>query len=386
MTAVEQTVAPSHPDSDEDAIASVETFNCRVQLPRPLLVGAARVTQRTYVVVRIRTTDGQEGVGYAFGRSLPVAHIIDSAFAPHLLGMDPRLPELVRHRLRDAYWQYADGPLFSVAVSAVDLALWDMLGKRLNAPLAELLGSMRAGVPICGVGGYTREGESDLEGLQAEMAEFLDLGCRAVKIPLGAEDPATDVKRLTAVREALGSRTMLVVDAFQGFRSLEDAVRRLRPLEPFDLSYVEDPFPMSLAPLASALRDRAGVLIGLGENASGSRAYRDLIAAGAIDVVRCDATVVGGVRDLLESAALVSTHGLELSTHVHPDVHVHFGAALGNLHAAGLEYMTPSQGLDGLHELLGTQLEIRHGAALVPDRPGLGIDWDWAAVERHADD
>jgi L-alanine-DL-glutamate epimerase-like enolase superfamily enzyme len=344
------------------------------------------VTQRTYVVVRIRTTGGQEGVGYAFGRSLPVAQLVDGALAPRLLGIDPRLPELVRHRLRDAYWQYADGPLFSVAVSAVDLALWDMLGKRLNAPLAELLGFRRTRVPICGVGGYTREGESHLEGLQAEMAEFLDLGCRAVKIPIGARDPATDVKRLTAVREALGSHTTLVVDAFQGFRSLEEAVRRLRPLEPFDLSYVEDPFPMSLAPLAAALRDRAGVLIGLGENASGSRAYRDLISVGAIDVVRCDATVVGGVRELLESAALASAHGLELSTHVHPDVHVHFGAALGNLHAAGLEYMTPRQGLDGLHELLGTQLEIRDGAALVPDRPGLGMDWDWAAVERHADD
>ena len=122
----------------------------------------------------------------------------------------------------------------------------------------------------------------------------------------------------------------------------------------------------------------------MGEGLSGHRTFYDLIATGAVDVVRCDATVVGGVREFMDTAALASARGLELSSHVHPSIHVHFGAALTNFHPGGLEYMDPASGLDGLHELLNSQLEIKDGNALVPDRPGLGLEWNWEAVARYA--
>jgi D-arabinonate dehydratase len=260
-----------------------------------------------------------------------------------------------------------------------------LLGKRLDAPIADLLGRWRNEVPVCGVGGYKRSGTTGLADLQDEMSSLLRLGCKAVKITIGGDDPATDVNRVAAAREVVGERCTLVVDAFRSFASLEDALRRLRPLEQFDLSYVEDPFPESLAPLAADLRRRTGMLIGLGETLSGHRAFRSLIDSGAVDVVRCDATVVGGVREFVATAALASASGLEFSGHVHPNVHVHFGAALTNLHPAGLEYMAPDSGLDGLDELLSTHLELHDGCALVPGRPGLGLDWDWAAVARHSD-
>ena len=112
------------------------------------------------------------------------------------------------------------------------------------------------------------------------------------------------------------------------FASLEDALRRIRLIEPYDISYVEDPFSESLAPLVADLRRRTGMLIGLGENLGGHRAFHQLIESGAVDVVRCDATVIGGVRELMAAASLASARGLEVSTHVHPHVHVHFGAAL----------------------------------------------------------
>jgi L-alanine-DL-glutamate epimerase-like enolase superfamily enzyme len=342
------------------------------------------VTRRTYDVIRVRTADGLEGAAYAFGRGLPVARIVEEALAPLLVGADPSFPELIRARVAGAYWPYGERGLFSVAASAVDLALWDLTGKRLGVPLADLLGRLRDEVPICGVGGYARQGGEDIAALQAAMAGFAGLGCKAFKITIGAEDPATDARRVAAAREVVGDDSALVVDAFRSFRSLEDALRRLRLLEPFDLSYVEDPFSESLASLVAELRRRTGMLIGLGENLGGHRAFRDLIESGAVDVVRCDATVVGGVRELMAAAALASARGLEVSTHVHPHVHVHFGAALGNLHPAGLEYIDPQSGLDAFHELLATQLELRDGSAVVPARPGLGLDFDWRAVERYA--
>ena len=367
-----------------DPIREVTCFSCSVPLPRPLVVGAATVTRRTYDVVRIRTDGGLEGSAYAFGRGLPIGRIVEEALAPLLVGADSCRPELVRKRLGDAHWPYAERGLFAVAASAVDLALWDLLGKRLDVPLTDLLGRWRDEVPLCAVGGYGGRRRSTLAELQEELVGFVALGCRAVKLTIGADDPATDARRLEAVREVLGAECTLVVDAFRSFTSLEDALRRLRLLEPFDLAYVEDPFSESLAPLVADLRRRSGMLIGLGESLSGHRAFRELIAAEAVDVVRCDATVVGGVREFLATAALASAAGLEISGHIQPGVHVHFGAALTNFHRAGLEYVPPGSGIDVFHELLATGLELRDGCAIVPERPGLGLDWDWDAVTRYS--
>ncbi len=357
---------------------------CSVPLPRPLAVGPMTVTRRTYEVLRIRTQDGIEGVAFAFGRGLPVARIVEDAFAPHLIGADPAVPELIRELVARANWPYAERGLFSVAASAVDLALWDVIGKRVGAPLADLLGRRRDAVPLCGVGGYSRQGGDDISALQQEMTAYAELGCKAFKVTIGVEDPATDARRVAAAREAIGDDAALVVDAFRSFASLEDALRRLRLIDPYDISYVEDPFSESLASLVADLRRRTGMLIGLGENLGGHRSIHQLIESGAVDVVRCDATVIGGVREFMASAALTSARGLEISTHVHPHVHVHFGAALGHLHPAGLEYLGPDTGLDAFHELLATQLEIKDGCAVVPNRPGLGLDFDWGAVERYA--
>ena len=202
----------------------------------------------------------------------------------------------------------------------------------------------------------------------------MQLGCTAVKVTVGAGSPQLDASRLAAVREVVGDDTLLVVDAFRTFRGLEDALHRLRLLEPYDLSYVEDPFSETAAPLVRDLRRRSGMSIGLGENLTGHRAFRDLLDADAVDVVRCDATVAGGVRELMAATALASARALPVSMHVHANVHVHFGAALSNLHPAGLEYMPPDSGLDALETLLDEPLEIRDGRAVLPDQPGLGLD------------
>lgn len=365
------------------AIEDVAVHSCRVPLPQPLLIGRARVVERQYDVVRIRTADGFEGAAYAFGRGLPVAEIIRGSLAPLLVGADASAPESVRERLLGAFWPYAERGLFTVAVSAVDLALWDLLGRRLGVSLASLLGRRSDAVPVCGVGGYHREGESSTESLQADVARLVALGCGSIKVVVGGDTPDADVIRLAAVREVIGDERLLVVDAFRSFTGLEDAVARVTRMLPFNLSYLEDPFSETVPRLSSELRRLTGVAVGLGENLSGHRAFRDLIAADAVDVVRCDATVVGGVREFMSTVALASAQGLPISTHVHPEVHVHFGAALGDLHPAGLEYIDRASGIDAFHELVGSPLEIVDGCAVVPERPGLGIDWDWEAVVRY---
>ena len=372
---------------DADRIDSVDVFDCVVPLPGPLIVGSATVTSRSYAIVRIRTAGGAEGIGYAFGRGLPVARIISEALAPVLLGCDVRFPERARERAAGAYWSYAEQGLVAVALSAVDLAMWDLLGKRAGLPVVDLLGRRDDAVDACFVGGYSKAGaDRGLDALEAEMGGFVEVGARAVKLTIGGGSPGEDAERLRVVRSVIGDEPQLVVDAFRTFRSLDDARARLRLLEPFGIAYLEDPFAESLAPLIVGLKRHTSVPIGLGENLSGHRAFRALIASGAVDVVRCDVSVVGGVREFMAVAALCSAHGLPLSGHVHADVHVHLAAAIAHRHPAGLEVMLPSSGLDGFHRLTRTPLALERGQVRVPERPGFALDMDWDAVTHFARD
>lgn len=373
------------PPATADRVQSVECFDCDVPLPAVLQVGAATVTHRAYVVLRVTTESGATGAAFAFGRGLPVADIVSRSFAPIVVGADTREHQVVRERLRGAFWPYADGSLFSAAVSAVDLALWDAGARRLGAPLVDLLGRHRTRVPMCAVASYGGSGEgADLEALREEVAGYLERGFGAIKLVIGARSAEDDALRVAAVREVAGPDILIVLDAFRSFPDLETALRRLRPLREHDIAYLEDPFNENLPSLLAELRRRSGLSLGLGETLGSSRDVRRLIADGVVDVVRSDATVVGGVREFLSAAALADAHGLDVSPHTHPEVHVHLAAAIPNLYAAGIEYMDPGRGMDAFYRLLATQLDIVDGHAIVPDRPGLGLDFDWDAVERYA--
>ena len=175
-----------------DPIESVECFDCVVPLPSPLKVGSAWVTERTYAVVRLRTRDGIEGAAYTYGRSLPVAALIRDALAPRLIGADSATPENLRAMLAGAYWPYAAQGLVQVAISALDLALWDAQGKRLGASLADLLGRRTNTAMVCGVAGYTKGDGNELTDLQAELQSLVDQGIRSFKLTIGAGSPELD--------------------------------------------------------------------------------------------------------------------------------------------------------------------------------------------------
>jgi L-alanine-DL-glutamate epimerase-like enolase superfamily enzyme len=366
--------------SAPDPIQSVEAFDVRVPLPLPLAIGSATVTARNYTLVRIRTRDGVEGIGHTFSRGLPVAAIVRDLLAPAVIGLDATMTEAVRGKLMSAYWPSSDHGTFTGAVSAVDLALWDAQGRRLGVPVSRLLGEGRRSVPVCIVAGYVYD--DDDATLRRELMEAVSLGARSIKLVAGAESIERDRRRLALARDVAGDDVLLAVDAFRSFRDLDDAVRRIRALAEFDLSFVEDPFSESVAPLVRTLRQRTGAAIALGESLAGHRAIRALIDADAVDVVRLDALVIGGVREFLRAASLASAYGMPVATHVHTDVHVHFAAAIDNLFTGGVEYMLPSSEVDVLHRIQGERLKVAGGLAHVPDRPGFGIDWDWKEIAR----
>ncbi len=365
-----------------DSIESVEAIEVEVPLERPLTIGAATITSRHYTVVGVRCRSGIEGVGYAFSRRMPIASIVNDMLAGVAVGLDACHTEAVRHALLRAFWPAADHGTFTTAVSAVDLALWDAMGKRHGMSVAQLLGQSRDRLPLCVVVGYVYDdGEATL---RRELEHAVALGARSVKMVVGSASPERDAARVGLARSIIGPDRLLAVDAFRSFTDLDDALRRVRALQPHDLSFVEDPFSETLAPLAAELRRRTGMSIALGESLAGHRLVRGLIDADAGDVIRLDALVIGGVREFMAAAGLASAYGRPVATHVNTEIHVQFAAALPNLYAGGVEYMPPEAGTDALHRLLRSELTIADGLMSVPDAPGFGMDWDWEAIRSYA--
>lgn len=362
-------------------ISKVECYSVNVPLPKTLPVGTTLVTHRGYAVVKVTTQAGVVGVGYCYTRALPIAEIINSALAPEVIGKDTDFPEQIRQHLLAKFWHSAEHGTFTAALSALDLAIWDALGKENSISLSRALGQQHEKVLLCTVIGYQYgDDESDLI---AEVESSLKVGFKSFKMVTGAASPARDAERVKIVRELIGPDAKLAVDAFRSFRDLDDAIRRVNLIKGYDIAFVEDPFPESLGALALDLQKRTGALIAFGESQSGHRSLASLITQGFVDVVRIDALIVGGVREFMAAAAVASARGLPVATHVHQEVHIHFAAAINNLYSGGLEYMNPANNVDVLHKLINNPLKVENGYAHVPTQPGLGIDWNWKEIEKY---
>jgi D-arabinonate dehydratase len=363
-------------------ISKVECIEVNVPLPKPLAVGATVITHRGYAIIKVTTKSGVEGVAYCYTRSMPMAKILNATFGPEIIGMDTNIPERIRQNLLAKFWHSAEHGTFTAALSALDLAIWDALGKENSISLSRMLGQQHEKVLLCTVIGY--QYDDNEAGLIAEVESSLIAGFKSFKMVIGAGTPKRDAERVRIVRELIGPEARLAVDAFRSFKDLDDARRRVDAIREYDISFVEDPFNESLGSLAADLRARTGALIAFGESQSGHRPIGTLVSQNYVDVVRIDALIVGGVREFMSSAAIASARGLPVATHIHSEIHIHFGAAINNLYSGGLEYMNPSNNVDAIHKLMSNPLVVDKGYALVPTGPGLGIEWNWKEVEKYA--
>lgn len=353
-----------------DPIEQVECFDVQVPHAAPLQIGSAVISSRSYTLVRVRCASGVEGVGYTFSRGLPVAKLAANLFPQVLVGADATLPEQRRADVLRAYWPANDHGTFTAAVSAVDLALWDATGHRLGSSIAGLLGQARREVPACIVLGYAYD-DNDAT-LRRQLEQAMAYRPRGLKLIVGGASPERDAQRVGLARSIAGLDMLLAVDAFRSFTGLDDAMRRVRLLEPYDLSFVEDPFSELLAPLAVQLRNQTGALIGLGESLAGHRSIARLVDSTAVDVVRLDALVIGGIREFMAAAGVASAAGLPVVTHVHPEVHIQLAAVLTNLYpgGAGVHADRVRSGRCASAAQRTTAGQGRHGAGARRPRPG----------------
>lgn len=357
------------------AIAGVTTAAYRIALPSVLTDSThGAMAHFELITARVRDADGAEGVGYTFtvGRNgRAVRSVLHDEIAEIVAGEDADLIEALWYRVwQDTHYGGRGGPTV-LALSAFDMALWDLKARRANLPLWRLLGGHDPAVP-CYAGGIDLQ--LSIDNLLRQTDDNLARGFRAIKMKVGRAQLSEDVARVAAMRRHLGDGFPLMLDANMKW-SVDHAIRAARALAAFDPVWLEEPIsPDDVAGHARVVRD-GGLPVAAGENLRTLWDFRHLIASGGVTYPEPDVTNCGGITPFMKIAHLAEAFGLPVTSHGAHDVTVHLLAAAPNrsyLEAHGF----------GLDRYIAEPLDLREGCAMAPERPGHGIAFDWSALDQ----
>jgi L-alanine-DL-glutamate epimerase-like enolase superfamily enzyme len=361
-------------------IAGLEALVLQFQSGRAIRDAIHSFVDPCGVVTKVFTDEGITGWGYSyFGTSREAAWVLklmlERQLAPVITGLDPFYPKLIREKLWQATEYHGVVGLVHFGISAIDLAVWDIMGKALGVPVYKLLGAHRDRIPAYAMVGWYFD--SDEEYAQ-KCIDAVEEGFNAVKLKVGMGTLSDDLRRIQIAREAVGPEIRLMVDANQAFDETE-ALRRGRAYEKYDLFWFEEPlapqFKNSLGRLAAAL----DIPIATGENDYTKYAFLDLIQKGGVDIIQPDNRRAGGVTEWMEIAAIADAHGIKVASHGGGAANVNMLCAMPN--AIYLE--SGSLKNDRMHV---EQLELVDGCVLAPKLPGLGTEIRQDFIDEHLAD
>lgn len=327
------------------------------------------VAEQHVIEVGLEASDGSTGTGFSWTPTIgptAVVALLEHDIRPFVVGRPADAsalwPELWAH-LHEA----GSGGLTTIAMAGVDLALHDRAARAAGSSVTDLLGRRRDSAPVYGSGVNLHYDSGELV---QQVERWVAAGYQAVKIKIGRQDPRDDVRRVAAVREVLGPDRLLMVDANQRF-DLETARRRIESLQEFDLAWVEEPLRADDTRGHAELRASIGTPIALGENCHTIHRFRDLLEAGAVDIVQPNIVRVGGITPYLAIADLAREHSRRVAPHLLPELS-------GQLALADPVETWAEDVEDAGFERLGllaepTGVHISGGRLTVADRPGLGF-------------
>ncbi len=332
------------------------------------------VSQET-PIIRIEDADGAIGTGYAYtiGTGGPsVMQLIARSFAPVLLGRDAAMVEQIWRDLLFLTHATSVGAITSLALAAIDSALWDLRCRKAGLPLHVMAGGAQERVPL-----YTTEGgwlHLEAAALVDDALQARERGFGGCKIKVGRE-VGEDVARIAAVREAVGSGFEVFTDANQAF-NVDQAIRRARHYEAVDIGWFEEPLPADDVDGHVRLSRATSLPIAVGESLYSPSHFREFLQRGGCSIVQVDVARIGGITPWLKTAHLAETFNVAVCPHFLMELHVALCAAVPN--GRWVEYIPQ------LDSITHTGLTIRDGHAIPSSAPGLGIDWDFDAIAKMA--
>ena len=328
-------------------------------------------TESGSVVLRVRTDAGITGwasssFGMIAGGPRVVQTILEEEVKPVLVGKNPAFPRRIRADLWKALEYQGVGGATQFAIAAVDIAIWDILGKNAGLPVYKMLGAFRDRLPVYSMCGWYYDNDGDLSHLKRVISEAVEQGYQAVKIKVGRGSLEEDVRRIRLAQEVLGKNRRLMVDANQVFNR-NDALRRGRVYQEMGCFWYEEPLPPQDMEGYAELARELDMRIATGENLNTKYAFADLIARKGADVVQPDNRRAGGVTEWMEIAAVADAYGLEVASHGGGSTNLNMLLAMPN--AIYMETSGPQK--------------IKDGEMAAPEEPGMTSEVPEAEIRKY---
>ncbi|MBV9356244.1 MAG: mandelate racemase [Chloroflexi bacterium] len=358
-------------------IERLETSLYRIPTNRPEADGTIAWDATTMVVVTAVGDDGRSGLGYSY-TSAAAAAVVHEVLEPAVAGCPVEDVRRSWHAMVAAVRNVGRPGIAATAISAVDVALWDLKARLMGQPLFALLGPARTEVPIYGSGGFTSYTDRELA---EQLAGWAAQGIPRVKMKIGTDwgtQPELDMHRVRVAREAIGPRTELFVDA-NGAYSVKQAIGLAERFAEHGVSYFEEPVSSDQLEELAFIRRRIPQEVAAGEYGYDPWYFRTMLRAGAVDLLQADATRCLGVTGWLEAAVIAHSFATPFSAHCGPSIHAQVGCAAPQL--SHIEYFHDHERIE--HLLFDGALDPV-GGCLRPDpgRPGLGLDLKHRDAER----
>jgi L-alanine-DL-glutamate epimerase-like enolase superfamily enzyme len=326
-------------------------------------------------IVRLVDSDGIVGVGYCWTRGTggsSVIALLRDHFIPRVLGVEPDRIDAIWQDLFRATHALSIGPISSLALAAVDVALWDLVGKREQRSLWRMAGGVKERVPA-----YNTDGgwlQFPVSKLTDEAHKTKAAGFAGTKVKVGKPRLRDDIARLQAVREAVGSDFDVMVDANQCF-PISEAVRRAKAMEAADISWFEEPLPAEDIQGHVRLCAGTSIPIAVGESLYHPAQFRDYFARGACTLAQPDVAYVGGITPFLKVAHMAEAFNIDVCPHFLMELSVSLACAIPN--GRWVEYIRQ------LECIVDNRLTVKDGTVSPPDVPGTGIEWNDDAIAHY---
>ena len=358
-------------------IVDFRTQALSIPIPNPP-VGPAhtgRMEAVSPVLVRLRTDDGIEGFGYAWSFNSKKVRSIKAALddlRDTVIGEDPFASAHLWQKLWTDTTHMGHRGLAMYAIAAIDIAVWDIVGKAVGKPLYQILGGYRDTAPVYASHRLFRSWTMD--ELQKDAAALVAQGYRAMKTRVGDKPEDVEVARMKAIREAVGKDIAVMVDVNWAW-TVHQAIHTGRRLEEINLFWLEDPLqsddPEGTAQVAAALE----MPVCAGETYPTKADFRRLFEQRSVDILMIDAARVGGVTEFMRIAAMAQGYNLSVASHLMPEISVHLIAALPN--GLTVEYMP------WWDEMYVDPIRVENGQVKLSSKPGLGLELNERALDKY---
>jgi D-arabinonate dehydratase len=353
-------------------ICNVEAAAISIPLRAAVSDAVRRITHRDHFIVTLRTRDGLEGTGFTLGydSSLAMVSLMDTIYRPILLGADAFESE---HLWAEMYRQSIQAGRRGAAlraISAIDIALWDLRGKAARMPVMQLLGVHSTRLRCYATGGYYREGQS-VDELVREYEGYVAQGFSAVKLKVGKLSAREDSERFRAVRRALGDDVDVLLDANGGWPDAPAAIATMRRLEEFRPYWIEEPVRADNLAAMARIAEALDTPVATGELEATRWAFAELVERKAADILQPDATVAGGAGEWLKVAHMAAALDIPIAPHYNWDIHTQLMATIPN--GLFIEYFVRGSDVKVFDEVLANPIYPVNGYIAPRTEPGFGL-------------